>query len=60
MVRLADLLNDIQDGEVELEMSAVVSELYDEHAKVMYLYAVILYTLEVCYRTLFFAMQMIS
>ena len=37
MVRLTDLLNDIQDGEVELEMTAVVSELYDEHAKVTYL-----------------------
>ena len=32
--RLTDLLNDIKEGEIELEMNAVVSELYNEHAKV--------------------------
>jgi hypothetical protein len=34
VARLTDLLNDIQEGETELEMNAVVSELYNEHAKV--------------------------
>ena len=34
VARLTDLLNDIQEGEAELELNAVVSELYNEHAKV--------------------------
>ena len=34
MIRLTELLNDIQDGEIELELNAVVTELYNEHAKV--------------------------
>ena len=33
LARLADLLDDIYEGEAELELNAVVSELYNEHAK---------------------------
>ena len=38
VTRLADLLNDIQEGEIELDMNAVIPELYGEHTKVYYSY----------------------
>lgn len=32
--RLVHMLSDIQEGEIELELSAVLPQLYNEHAKV--------------------------
>ena len=38
--RLTETLNDLQDGEIELEMSAVVPDLHNEHAKVRNIHSI--------------------